>query len=214
MHRRLSSIIAVVALTTGAVVNADAQIFQPRRSGEPSVWIGASVGYFVPGTVVDGRSNSTWNFGSDIQYRLSLEVPVGRGATVGAFGSWSRMPLDYTVRGGGFPIQNAHADLWSAGGQLHIGGGRGFHQIIDVGLGAMGYRNFREDGTDTELAPDADTDFFVSLGYGFGFPIGQRTVVTLVQDAGYSFHQRDGLSGSARTATRFFNLRAGMRAGF
>jgi hypothetical protein len=37
--------------------------------------------------------------------------------------------------------------------------------------------------------------------------------LTLVQDAGYSFHQRDGLSGSSRTATRFFNLRAGIRAG-
>lgn len=203
----------VVAVMSLAGASAHAQIFQPRSADAPSVWIAASVGYFVPGTVVDGRSNSIWNFGSDIQYRASLELPLGRGATVGAFGSWSRMPLDYTIRGGGNPVQSAHADVWSAGGQLHIGGGRGFHQILDISLGWMGYRDFREDGTDTQLAPDEDTDFFASLGYGFGFPLGQRMTVTLVQDAGYSFHQRDGLSGSARTATRFFNLRAGIRAG-
>ena len=212
MGRAFVRTIVAVTFTSLAGASAEGQIFQSRGASGPAAWIGANVGWFVPGTVVDGRSNATWDFGDGVQYRLSLEVPVGRGATLGAFGSWSRMPLDYTVRGGA-SIQSAHADVWTAGGQLHIGGGRGFHQILDISLGAMGFRNFREDGTNARLAPDDDTDFFVSIGYGFGFPLGRRAVLTLVQDAGYAFHQREGLSGSARTANRFFNLRAGIRAG-
>jgi hypothetical protein len=99
---------------------------------------------------------------------------------------------------------------------FHAGGSTvGFHQIIDLSLGAIGYSAFRARTSGAKLPPtQLDPDLAASIGYGFGYTLTPDMQITLVQEGLLTVHQRTGLSGGENTIGRQFVLRLGTRFGF
>ena len=214
---------AIAALVTLAVAAplAGAQVIQvPRRGSEPVMWGSLSAGLLQFGNdIVDGRTESVWRFGSALQYRGTAELDVGNSGAVGMAVGYSNAPLTYFQRTtSGDPECSSrcevHAQVWTVMGTFHMGGGAGFHQVIDLGVGATVFRDFSIDGSGRSIGPTSpDKDISLSVGYGFGYGFGNRLQIMLVQDAAYMMHQRDGLSGGQSSATQQFTTRLGVRFG-
>src|SRR5258708_37739391 len=82
----------MLILATGT--SAGAQIGRSRFGfTEPAAWISAGVGLDQGFTVIDGKTNSRWEFGTPRQYHGTLEKTVSPGATLGVQGSTGRLPL-------------------------------------------------------------------------------------------------------------------------
>jgi hypothetical protein len=205
------------AIALGATVlaaDAAAQILQLPGKRRDVLWVAAGAGYYDPGSIADGRTNSDWLFSDGIAWRGTLEYGLGGGSSIGLVGTFARMPLEVRSRTGG-SSQDADGDILSLQALFHAGGGVGLHQVIEVSAGVVEFRNFRPRDTDDSLGPpDGDRDFTFALGYGFGFGFSTRAQIALVQDFGYTFHQRDGLPASSSRTTMNRSTRIGLRIGF
>ena len=215
IHRRPPIFLAVALALVAAPSPRSAQILGvPRSSGEPAAWISGSIGLLQLGSVEDGETVSFWDFGVGAQYRASLEWGISRQSSIGVTATFARMPLTYSsMLASSCPRCDAHADVQSAVASFHMGGGAGFHQVIELQLGVTRYANFRADRIDLDLPPDADTDLLFGIGYGFGYGFGSRTQIMIVQDYGTSLHQREGLAGGTRTTAQHLITRLGVRYG-
>ena len=215
MHRPLAVAIAAIVL---AAPLADAQVIRvPRRSTAPVAWASLSAGLLqFDRNILDGRTESVWNFGSTIQYRGTLEMDVGNYGAVGMVVGLADAPLTYASNQ---TVEcaagcDAHAKIWTIMAGFHMGGGAGFHQIIDLSAGTTIFRDFTADGTGTSLPPESpDKDISLSVGYGFGWGFSERMQLMLVQDAAYTLHQRDGLSGGQSSNSTQYITRLGVRMG-
>ncbi len=215
MHRPLAVAVALLLLTAPL---ADAQILPvPRRGTAPVAWGSLSAGLLqFNNRIIDGRTESVWDFGSALQYRGSVEMDVGNFGAVGLVAGLADAPLTYVSNqvaecAGGC---DAHAKLWTIAAGFHMGGGTGFHQIIDLSAGMLIYRDFTTDNGNVELPPESpDKDITLAIGYGFGWGFSNRMQLMLVQDAAYSMHQRDGLSGRQNSSSTQYITRLGLRIG-
>ena len=216
MHR-----VAVVLLASVFVgTEARAQIGRrPPPTPEPKAWMSLSVGVMEISDVHDGSTQSEWRFGNAVQYRVSLEMPIQNQSTIGIIGSFARVPLTYTpgvlTVGCSFSC-DADATVTQLMATFHAGRGRiGFHQIIDISLGATGYSAFRARVSGQQLPPrQLDADLSGGIGYGFGYAFSPDMQITLVQEGFVSVHQRTGAAGGESTLGRQFILRLGTRFGF
>jgi hypothetical protein len=196
---------------------AQAQIIQPTRGlgGNPIAWTSLSVGWMQQQGLCDEDSGACWDFGSAPQFRATLEFPMGRGATIGAAATIARVPLIYN----GSPIGintcggcDADANITQYFGTVRIGGGLGFHQVIDLNAGMTVFSNFRTASGGTRLGPGkAISDFSFAVGYGFGYGISERMHFMLVQDYGLVIHKRQ--TGSSNRTAQQSTLRIGARYG-
>jgi hypothetical protein len=214
VHRPLAVAIAIVL----AAPLADAQVLPvPRRSTTPVAWASLSAGLLqFDRNIVDGRTESVWNFGSALQYRGTIEMDVGNYGAVGLVAGLADAPLTYGSATAPECTNgcDAHAKIWTIMAGFHMGGGVGFHQIIDLSAGTTIYRDFTVDGTGTSLPPQSpDKDISLTVGYGAGWGFSNRMQLMLVQDAAYSVHQRDGLSGGQNSSSTQYVTRLGLRIG-
>ena len=218
MRRALA---ALVLLATAAPV-AGAQIFDvPRRSGVPVAWASLSAGFLrYQGDIVDGRTESVWRIGSAFHYRGSAEIDIGNAGSAGLAVGYSDVPMTYFQRNPPGPqadcqaLCDANGKLWTVMANLHVGGGIGFHQIINASAGATIYRDFRSEQLRSALGPTSpDKDITLGIGYGFGWGFTPRLQIMLVQDAAYVMHQRDGVRGGENSSSQQFVTRIGLRAG-
>jgi hypothetical protein len=200
-----------------------AQILKVPRSGQSGgggipFYLSTSIGFSVSDVVNDGKTDSRWDFGSGAQYRASLEVGMGAQSGIGLTFTHARMPMVYSS--GQTPAPNgcarcdAHANIQTAAASFHAGGGAGFHQEIELSVGALRFSKFTIDQNDAELPPNADTDFFFSVGYGFGYGFSNNFDLFVIQDYANSIHQRSGLAGNARANAQHYTTRLGVRLGF
>jgi hypothetical protein len=212
-----ASLIRLVALVLGVtVITADvsAQILQLPGKRRDIVWTTAWAGYYDPGSIADGRTSSDWLFSDGLGWRATVEYGLGSGSTVGIVGTFARLPLEVRSRAGE-PSRDADGDIVSLQALFHAGGGVGLHQVIEVSAGVIEFRNFRSQVPGETLGPpDGDRDLTFALGYGFGFGISRRAAIALVQDFGYTFHQREGLPASSSRTTMHRSTRIGLRVGF
>jgi hypothetical protein len=193
---------------------AGAQILQLPGKRPNVLWATAWAGYYDPGSIADGRTNTDWLFSDGLGWRATLEYGLSGGSAIGLLGTFARMPLEVRSRSSG-TSRDADGDILSLQALFHAGGGAGFHQVVEVSAGVIEFRNFRADGSAEQLGPlDGDRDLTFSLGYGFGFGVSPRAHVELVQDFGYTFHQRDGLPASSSRTTMNRSTRIGLRLGF
>jgi hypothetical protein len=210
----LIRLVALSFATTIITADAAAQILQLPGKRRDVLWVTAGIGYYDPGSFADGRTSSDWIFSDGFAWRATLEYGIGGGSTIGLLGTFARMPLEvrhWTAS----QSTDADGDILSLQALFHAGGGLGFHQVVEVSAGVVEFRNFRSTSTGEKLGPlDGDRDFTFALGYGFGFGISSRTQIALVQDFGYTFHQREGLSASASRTTMHRSTRIGLRLGF
>ena len=180
-----------------------------------------SVGVMDLSDVHDGSTNSEWQFGNAVQYRISLEMPIQNQSTIGISGAFARVPLVYVALDGigaiGCPGScDADATVTQLLATFHAGRSAfGFHQIIDLSLGATGYSSFRARQSGERLAPmQLDADLTGGIGYGFGYTFSPDMQITLVQDGFLTVHQRTNVAGNENTIGRQFVLRLGTRFGF
>lgn len=185
MFRRLLTI----ALVLTAAQAAGAQIIDAggsgRRFGQPNSWVSLGIGWLSQGGLCEPDSNSCWNFGSAPQWRASLEYPMGRGATIGVAATTARVPMVYQAQTTCFNGCDADANVSQYLAQLHLGGGTGLQQSIDISAGMTSFTNVREAATGTRLAPaKAVSNFSFAVSYGLAFPLRQNFHVTLTQEYG------------------------------
>jgi hypothetical protein len=193
------------------------------RAQEPSIWLTGGVGLFTGNGVNDGRSASVWDFGNstNFQYRGSLEKTIGTQSTIGLNATYVRVPFTYRSTtlvppGGGASCGEceAHLDMMTLSLGVHIGGGVGFHQVIEGNAGIVSYSNLTRDSDGAELAPlNGNTDPIFSAGYGFGYGFNERTTINLVQDIGIALHEKTGLANGVRNTNSVRTLRASVRIG-
>jgi hypothetical protein len=155
-----------------------------------------------------------------VLYRASFEIDARNTGGFGAAIGYADVPLDYyggaLENGGTACLQRctAHVKVWTVLANFHMGGGLGFHQVLDIGLGGTFYRDFTRDGDGASLPPlhgDVDPTLMVGVGFGYGF--SPRFAISLVQDAAYVLHQREGLTGSTRSYSQQYVTRLGVRYG-
>lgn len=214
---RTASFFVALAAAVAIAETAEGQIIRhPVRTLEPTAWAGVSIGLVQHGTVRDGTTGSTWQFGDAVQYRTSLERRIQPGSALGAAATFSRAPLTY--HGAGCTVGSscdADANITQIFGSFHAGGGGyGLHQVLQLQLGATLFHNFRERTTGAVLPPEsADVDLAFSLGYGFGFTLSPRAQLNVVQELGVSMHQRENLPAATTIANRFGVTRLSLRLG-
>ena len=208
--RPLAFALGVTVLTPAAF----AQILELPRKRRDVVWTTAWAGYHDPGSFADGRTSTDWLFSDGLAWRATLEYDLGGGSSIGILGTFARLPLE--VRSRVDPqSRDADGDILSLQALFHAGAGAGLHQVIEVSAGVIEFRNFRAKDSGESLGPpDGDRDFTFALGYGFGFGISNRAHIALVQDFGYTFHQREGLPASSSRTTMNRSTRLGLRLGF
>ena len=214
MHRSFAVILAIALVAP----LADAQVLPvPRRSTAPVMWGSLSAGMLqINNDIYDGRTQSIWRFSTALQYRGSVEMDVGNYGAVGFVAGLADAPLLYGAPAGNAAcpgVCDAHAKIWTLMAGFHMGGGVGFHQIIDLSAGTTIYRDFTADDGGA-LPPEApDKDISLSVGYGFGWGFSPRMQLMLVQDAAYVLHQREGLSGGQNSSSQHYVTRVGLRVG-
>lgn len=212
MNRR---ILLTLGLLVCAADAARAQIIQgPIRSREPVAWVSLGIGWLDQQGLRDPDSGAIWDFGSAPQWRATLEAPLGRGASIGVAGTTARVPLIYagSLTGPNSCARcDADANVSQIMGQLHIGGGAGFHQVIEISAGMTLFSNFRaSDGT---RLGDGKTvsDFSFGIGYGFGYSFSDRTRIALLQEYGLVLHKRQ--PGQSNNTAQQRTTRLGLRFG-
>jgi len=203
-------IAGLLACATGTTV--DAQIIDSRgrgRVGTPAAWTSIFAGWTQHQSLCDADSGSCWAFGSALQWRGTLEFPMGNGVTIGAAGTHSRAPLIY-VDGSG--STDADANISQLLGQFRIGGGAGIHQVIDVTAGMSLYSNFRRASDGARIGPTTTArNWSFALAYGFALPMSPRSQVILLQEFGYVIGKR--IPGQASNSAQTQTLRLGWRLG-
>ena len=224
--RRFSLAILTVIFGAGTLT---AQM--PRRpsvyTNNPAFWITAGVTGFRANVVNDGVSASTWNFGNstNFAYRGSIEKGGSNGSSFGLAGSWSHVPFQYTSTGpvlaAGAGAQclgaacDAHLDLMTLLLTFHSGSGIGFHQVLELNGGVVGYRNLKRDSDGAKLVPTgANIDPVFALGWGFGYGLTNRTNIDIVSDYSIALHERKGLSNGDSNTNKMPSIRLALRMGF
>jgi hypothetical protein len=200
---------ALLALIAGPL---EAQRRAPSTR-DPSTWMSLSGGYMGLSNVVDGSTESTWEFGGGWPLRLSLERALGNGASVGVQTTYLRVPLVYSSNG---PCGNcnAHATVATYGPMLRIGRGRTFYQTFEFFAGIMQYGNFTGDDGEGTLPPSSpNRDFAFSVGYGFGYALRRDMAIELTTSYLDAVHERTNLPGNARTLIQHTTLMLGLRVG-
>lgn len=208
--------VLAIALLAAAAQAAGAQIIDAggsgRRFGQPNSWVSLGIGWMDLRGLCDPGSNSCWNFGNAPQWRASLEYPIGRGATIGGTASTARVPLTYQSQTVCFSGCDADANVSQYMAQLHLGGGTGIQQAIDVAAGITSFTNFRSADTGTRLAPmKAVSNFSFAVSYGLAIPLRPNFHVTLNQDYGQIVGKR--MPGQSRNTTEQSVTRLGVRVG-
>ena len=210
------------------MVCADALSAQRRipglRGQEPSIWLTGGAGLFTGNGVNDGRTESVWDFGNstNFQYRGSLEKTIGTQSSIGLIGTYVRVPFTYRSTaiipppgGASCGECEAHFDMMTLSAGFHIGGGIGFHQVIEGNAGVVRYTNLKRDSDGAALAPTGgNIDPIFSAGYGFGYGFNERTAINMVQDYGIALHEKTGLANGVRNTNSVRTLRFSVRFGF
>ncbi|MGI8400191.1 MAG: hypothetical protein ACR2NS_01120 [Gemmatimonadaceae bacterium] len=186
------------------------------NNAAPGSWFTAGVGGFTGTGVNDGASGSTWDFGNstNLQYRASLEKALASGSSFGVSGSWSHVPFVYTSSTG-IGSGDAHLDMMTLLATFHVGGGQGFHQVIEFNGGVVAYRNLKSDLDGTTLAPSGgNIDPLFSFGYGIGYGFGPRTQIDFVPNGAIAIHERSGLPNGTSNTNSMRSLQLTLRMGF
>ena len=161
------------------------------------------------GSRFDGQSGTFWNLGEAIQYKGAVDVAL-RSGSLGVSGALASVPIS---RSGGTAPANSDGDI-----QLRVLLATfrtremdGPHQIIEVGLGLGQWANYS--GTDAITADErkARNALALTIGYGFGFTLGDRVALFVIQDVSTLWGSGEGLTAGQSRQVQQYTTRLGLR---
>jgi len=198
----------VLALAPAILPAQIIRVPDANESGRP-IFISANFGFLQTQSRYDGQSGTFWNLGEALTYRASLDVGI-RAGSIGVTGSIASVPIRRT---GGTSVPNSRGDiqLRKLLATFRTPEQQGFHQIVEVSLGAAQWGGYS--GNDV-LSPEeqkARNALALVVGYGFGFSIGERAAFTLVQDYSTLWGSAEGLPSGQSRSVRQYITRVGLR---
>jgi hypothetical protein len=207
----------ILALLVAGSDLAHAQIIRPVFRNDPLAWTSLSIGWLQQNAFCNRDTGDCYEFGSGPQWRASLEYPIGTGTTLGVTGTTAKMPLTFVAgslpRPAGFSCLRCDADanVSQILGGLHMGGGSGFQQVIDLAAGATLFSNFRRSDTGERIVDGGPTNFTFLVGYGFGYGFSQRAAIIFETEYGLMILPRQ--SGNSNNTAGQYTIRIGGRYG-
>lgn len=215
--------IAVPLLLALFAAPASAQIINVPRGSlarEPAFVLGTTVGLQAIQSLLDGQTQTIWDFSQAPEVGASLGKTLGRGVSFGVVGTYSKVSMRYidttAIGVSGPTCCNAHVDVVTAGAQFTAGGGEGFHQLVVVSAGIIMFQNFDVKTNGSVLSrppPTRDIDPRLAIAYGFGYGFSARSEAFVLQEYGVALHQGDGLQGDTRRQYQQQTTRIGFRLG-
>jgi len=209
MTSRIRFLVAAAGLSLApALAPLDAQLIRvpaPGQTGRP-ITLTAGVGFLQTQGRYDGQSGVIWRLGEAFQYRGSLDVGTRAGA-FGVTGTIASVP----IQRGSNPASDGTIELRQFLATFRSSERAGFYQLIEVSGGLAQWTNYS--GTDVLSPDEAEARNAVALiiGYGFGFSMGNRMALTIVQDAATIIGSAEGLPSGERRSQQQFTTRVGLR---
>lgn len=198
-----------LAAPLGAPLGAQLIKVPAPREARRAVTLSGSLGILQSQGRLDGQSGATWYLGEAVDRRLTVDVGLRSGAVGVSLGD-ARLPLS---RSGGSARPDSDGEITQRSYLLTFRSREteGAHQIIELATGMSQWADYR--GTDP-LTPDEAAPrraFSLIVGYGFGFTLGRRTTLTLVQDYATLWGPGEGLRAGETRAVRQYVTRVGLR---
>lgn len=217
-----SSVLKLATLVCLAAAVASRPAAAQRRrsySSGPSAWASFWLGLQQPFTVDDGSTGSTWEFGAAPRFDVSLEKSIQSQASIGIRGTFARVPLTYDdhrafAGSGCFGVCDADVNVTGVQADFHYGAGVGFHQVVELALGATAYSNFTARNGGGRIGPaHPDMDLSFAFGYGFAWGLSRTTDLEVVEELGTAVHQTTGLPAGTSNLPHIYVTRIGVRFG-
>jgi hypothetical protein len=169
----------------------------------------AAFGFLQTQSRFDGQSGVGWSLSEALQYRASVEYGL-RSGSLGLAGSLASVPIRRV--GGTAPVDSrGDIQLRQILATFRTNEQEGAHQILELGLGMSQWANYS--GTDqlTDDEAAARNAFTLVVGYGFGFTLGDRAAIMLVQDMATLWGSKEGLPSGESRQVRQYTTRVGLR---
>ncbi len=207
---RAAGAIVTLGAFAAFAVPLDAQIIDvpmPGDVGRP-VTISASFGFLTSAARDDGATQTRWFLGEAIQYKASVDVGLRAGA-LGLTGSIATQPMQRSGLGV-TPGSTGHIQLRQLLATFRTRDQLGAHQVLEVsaGLAQWGGYSGNDAVTDDDVARNA---FALIVGYGFGFSLGDRASLTVVQELSTLWGPGEGLAANQSRQMQLYTTRLGLR---
>lgn len=198
----------VLAMSVSTAV-ADTQLIKvptPATARRP-ITVSVSSGFLQTEGRFDGRTGTVWALGEAAQHRLMLDVGLRSGA-LGLTASTAQVPI---VRSGATPRSDGTIQLRQLLATFRTLDQLGPHQIVELGAGLSQWTGLESAAPLTADDRAARNAFTLLVGYGFGFSLGTKASLTLVQDYATLWGPNEGLPAGERRSQRQFVTRLGLR---
>ena len=202
---------ALIAVAVLGAPRASAQIIsvpKPTELARP-ITLTASFGFLQSQARVDGQSGTLWYLGDALQWKALVDVGLRSGG-LGLAVSVASVPIQ---RSGGTapPNSDGTIQLRQYLATFRTRETQGPHQIIEVGLGLSQWAGY--EGTDVLTSDERETRNAVTIvvGYGFGFSLGERAGIFVIQDLGTLWGSGEGLSANQSRQVQQYTTRIGLR---
>lgn len=202
-------LVALALLVASAPLSAQIIKVPAPAEGGPPISVSVNFGFLQTQSRFDGQSGTAWILGEALTYRASVDLGIRAGA-IGVTGSIASVPIRRT--GGSAPTgSNGDIQLRKFLGTFRTAEAQGFHQIVEVSMGLAQWTAYS--GTDllTTDEQKARNAFALVVGYGFGFSLGERAALTLVQDYSTLWGSAEGLPSGESRSVRQYITRVGLR---
>ena len=210
-QRGLRGLARLLCLCAGVSASAPAQLIKvpaPSIARRP-ITVSVSSGFLQTEGRYDGQTGSVWALGEAAQHRLMVDLGLRSGA-LGLTASTAQVPIS---RSG--TLTTARSDgtiqLRQLLATFRTLEQEGPHQIVELGAGLSQWVGYR--GADLSTADDRDARnaFTLIVGYGFGFSLGSKASLTLVQDYATLWGPSEGLTAGQSRSQRQYVTRLGLR---
>jgi hypothetical protein len=211
-HRSLRTLaVLLLAVTATWSRSASAQILRVPESDRTShpVYAAVSIGFLQTQDRYDGQSGTLWRLGEAITYRVAVDYGIRAGA-IGVAASMASVPISR----GGLAGSDGDIQLRQYLATFRTPETQGFFQVIELSAGLAQWTSY--EGTDvlTDEERDARNALAMAIGYGFGFRVGDRMAITLVQDLSMLIGSGEGLQAGERRSVQQYTTRIGARYRF
>jgi hypothetical protein len=204
-HRTFVLALAAIALPLQAQI---IEVPMPKETQRP-VTVTAAFGFLGSSARNDGQSGTTWYLAETFQYKAMVDVGL-RAGSLGVTGSLAVQRMGRTG-GTALPGSDGEIDLRQIMATFRTRDQFTAHQVIEVSLGLAQWANYRGNEVLTDAEKEPRNAFALVVGYGIGFPLGNRATFVLVQEISTLWGPSEGLGPGQSRQVQNYVTRLGMR---